>query len=286
MIRQPLLAEARSPSDRRPAGRCAGLTFRRLLPSRPGAGWSYGWLHVLPPGHSRRACRPRAGVLAQAGEVDRGVKITVQDRAAVVTLVLPVGQGELGFHRAAGRAGLRAGVPPVRGHELAAVPGGLVAELAAHPAGAASAMARFSPRPPRPAPGLRRDMPATFRSSTTITWCRWASRGGGLVQHVAAQVRGAGVDPPDPRRGPRPPLRPVPPRRRSGPSCRAALRCTARSRAWALASALAPVPAPPRCRRARRPPADPAPRGPHRPPDAPGRCQHAPGGPAHARLPR
>jgi hypothetical protein len=70
-------------------------------------------------------------VLAQAGEVDRGVQITVEDRAAVVALVLPVGQGELGFHRAAGRAGLGAGVPPVRDHELAAVPGGLVAELAA-----------------------------------------------------------------------------------------------------------------------------------------------------------
>src|SRR5208283_4403555 len=78
----------------------------------------------------------------------RGVQITVEDRAAVVTLIRPVGQGELGFHRAAGRAGLRAGVPPVRDDELAAVPGGLVAELAAQLAGGGVGDGPVQPTPP------------------------------------------------------------------------------------------------------------------------------------------
>jgi hypothetical protein len=47
----------------------------------------------------------------------------------------PCGEGELGFHRAAGRAGLRTGIPAAGYHELSAVPGGLVAELAAQLAG-------------------------------------------------------------------------------------------------------------------------------------------------------
>ena len=110
MVRQPLLAEGRSPSGQRPAGRCAGLTFRRLLPPPDGrAGLTDGSTscHRAAPGGPAFCA---GGVLAQAGEVDGGVQVTVEDDVAVVTPVGPVGQSELGFHRAAGRAGL----PPFR----------------------------------------------------------------------------------------------------------------------------------------------------------------------------
>lgn len=51
-IRQPRLAVRRSPSD--PPGGGAGLTLRCLLRRPLARVRSHAWLHVLPPGHSRR----------------------------------------------------------------------------------------------------------------------------------------------------------------------------------------------------------------------------------------
>jgi hypothetical protein len=65
-FRQPLLAEGRSPSCRRPGGCCAGLTFHSRLPLPPQRLGSYGRLGVLPPGHSRRAWIPH-GTCARSG---------------------------------------------------------------------------------------------------------------------------------------------------------------------------------------------------------------------------
>ena len=144
-------------------------------------------------------------------------------------------------------------------------------------------MARFSPRPPRPAPGLRRDIPATFRSSTTITWCRRARRvvawcsasrrrsaARAWIRPIRAAVRGHRFDAAPARA----PVRAVLPGRLALHRPQPGLRRRQRPRA--------PPPGRPRCRRVRRPPADRAPPGPRRPPGAPGRRPRAPGGPARA----
>src|SRR5260221_8891965 len=69
-------------------------------------------------------------VLAQAGEVGRGVEVAVVCGAAALTRPGPFGQGQAWLSPAARRTGLRAGIPPVRDDQGRAVPGGLVAELA------------------------------------------------------------------------------------------------------------------------------------------------------------
>ena len=192
--------------------------------------------HRATPGgpvvHARR-------VLAQAGEVDRGVQITVQDRAAVVTLV-PSGRP--------GRAWLSPRRRPSRSSNWDTTGprprAGRRTRRSCSRAGgaprprAASAMARFRPRPPRPAPGLRGQAGhvQVLDDDHPVPLCQPR---GGLVQHVAAQVRCSGVDPADSRRGPRPALRPATPRSAGrGHPAGPTLRCNARSRACALASGL------------------------------------------------
>jgi len=150
-------------------------------------------------------------VLAQAGEVDRGVAVPVDGQAAGVAVVGAFVQRQLGFHRATGGAGLRTGVPPAGYQEPGAVPGGLVAELAAQlaepgvgqgPVQAAPALAGA-----RLAAGHVRHREVLNHDHLVAL----GQAGGRLVQRVAAQVRGPGMDPPDPRGGARPPLQPAPP---------------------------------------------------------------------------
>jgi hypothetical protein len=65
----------------------------------------------------------------ECGQVACGVLIPVEDEPAGGTGVGALGQGELGFHRAATRAGLAGGEPAVGNDQPPAVPGGLVGQL-------------------------------------------------------------------------------------------------------------------------------------------------------------
>jgi hypothetical protein len=126
------------------------------------------------------------GVLAQAGEVDRGVELSVNDRAAVLTPVYALGQGELGFHHAAGRAGLRAGIPPVRYHQPTAIPSGLVAELSAHPAESGIGDGPVQPAAARAAAGLAPAHPGHIQILHHNHLVALRQLRGGLVQRVSA----------------------------------------------------------------------------------------------------
>src|SRR5713101_7200826 len=190
MVRQPLLAEGRSPSCG--SADPAGLTFPCLLPRQAG---SSGWLRVLPPGHSRRAWLPRRGVLAQAGEVDRGVHITVVHGAAAVTGPGAFGQRQAWLSPAAGRAGLRAGIPPIGDDQVAAVPAGLVAELAPQLSRGGVGQGPVQAPPALAGAGLAPGHVLHREVFDDDDLVPAGEAGGGLVQRVAAQVRYPGVDP-------------------------------------------------------------------------------------------
>lgn len=64
-------------------------------------------------------------------DVDGRVHITVDDKSALLAMVDAFGQGQLGFHRPAVRAGLRAWIPPVDDMEPRAGACGLVGQLTA-----------------------------------------------------------------------------------------------------------------------------------------------------------
>ena len=139
-FRQLLLAEQRS---LHPAGRCAGLTFHRLLPFPPHPGWWWGAGLLdgsTPVSNPMVGGRPTAGTgphsttrcggLAEAGEVDRRIQIPIHWWASVAAVVDAVAQPEFGFHPAA-RTQLSRREVPWCGHQRGAVPDGFVAELGA-----------------------------------------------------------------------------------------------------------------------------------------------------------
>ena len=63
------------------------------------------------------AFRLSAPLAARDRQVPGGVHVPVKDQAAGVAPVGPLGQAQLGFHRAAARAGLRGGIPAVGGDQ-------------------------------------------------------------------------------------------------------------------------------------------------------------------------
>jgi hypothetical protein len=71
-------------------------------------------------------------VLHELGEVAGGVQVTVEDQAAGLALESTLGEGELGFPPAAGRADLGGGIAGVGDHQPPAAPDGLVGEQATH----------------------------------------------------------------------------------------------------------------------------------------------------------
>jgi hypothetical protein len=104
------------------AGGCrAGLTLHSHQPRRRGLTVGSTSSHRATPG----------GVVfgRESGEVACGVEVSVQDQTARLTLVLALRQGQLGFHRAAARAGLRGRIPAVGDDQPPAVPRGLVRQL-------------------------------------------------------------------------------------------------------------------------------------------------------------
>src|SRR6266702_1015515 len=74
----------------------------------------------------RRPATRGGRAVGQGGQVAGGVEIPVHDQAAPLAPEHPLGQAQLGFHRAATRAGLRGRVEPVGGHQPPAVPCGLL----------------------------------------------------------------------------------------------------------------------------------------------------------------
>jgi hypothetical protein len=70
-------------------------------------------------------------VLCELGQVAGRVQVPVELEPAGLAFEGALGQAELGFHPAAGRARLGRGMEPVGHHQTTAVPGRLVGELAA-----------------------------------------------------------------------------------------------------------------------------------------------------------
>jgi|SRR6185312_5059242 len=67
----------------------------------------------------------------KASKVDRSVMIPVANHTAVLAGKDTLGQGQLGFHCLANRAGLGAGEPSAGDFQPAIIPGGLIFELSA-----------------------------------------------------------------------------------------------------------------------------------------------------------
>jgi hypothetical protein len=109
---------------------------------------------------------PSSGI-AEAGEVDRRIQISIDRRASISVLIHAIAQAELGF-RPTPRTQLCRGEASWRDHQRGATPGALVVELRTNPPHRGIPEARLRPclrRPPRRAMFL-----ADNCSTATPSW--------------------------------------------------------------------------------------------------------------------
>jgi hypothetical protein len=137
-------------------------------------------------------------VVCERGEVAGGIQVPVEPEPAGLTGEGALGQGEFGFHPATGRARSRRGIEPVGHHQPAAVPAGFVGQLSAQ-----FGQAGIGKRPGEPPVAHHPGHVQLLDHDDAVL----GGQGGGeLVEGVAAEIGGAGVDPGQSPAGLRPTL--------------------------------------------------------------------------------